>query len=217
MIAVDPNARTTLVLNKNFQSLGKFFTARATIRHLMNGRVKGLDASGNCVSWSGADVENFGGTPSSLNWSDVTVDLYPDQPCLRSAPNALTGTETQWPIPTLVVCTHHFGYHPTSSRSLSLKSIYSICRGTCQYCLQKIPFSEATKDHIYPKSLGGTNDDFNVVMACRACNSAKDNSYPYYDAEGKHVKPISGRSVGAGYIPDNLAIREEWKPFLFLK
>ena len=217
MIPVDPHHRTTLVLNKNYQSLGKFFTARAAIRHMMNGRIKGLDASGNCVSWTGADVENINGEPSSLSWADVTVDLYPDQPCLRSAPNALTGQETRWPVPTLVVCTHHFGYHGAGNRSLSLRSIYSICKGVCQYCLQKIPFSEATKDHIYPKSLGGTNDDFNVIMACRSCNAAKNNLYPYLNADGQQVKPISGRRPGAGFVPDNLTIREEWKPFLFLQ
>lgn len=217
MIPVDPHQRTTLVLNKNYQPLGKFFTARAAIRHLMNGRVKGIDASGNCVSWNGADVENINGEPSSLSWADVTVDLYPDQPCLRSAPNTLTGQETQWPVPTLVVCTYHFGYHGINNRSLSLRSIYSICKGICQYCLQKIPFSEATKDHIYPKSLGGTNDDFNVVMACRSCNSMKDNSYPYLDANGQKVRPMAGRVVAGGYIPENVTLREEWKPFLFLK
>ena len=215
MIPVNPEQRTTLVLTKTYQSTGRFFSARAAIRHLINGRVKGIDASGNCVSWNGADVENLNGEASSLNWADVTVDLYPDQPCLRSAPNHLTGEETQWPVPTIVVCTHHFGYRGMGHRSLSLKSIYHICRGVCQYCLQKIPFAEATKDHIFPKSLGGTNDDFNVVLACRSCNSEKDATFPYYNVNGEQVKPMSSRQ-SVGYFLSDTSLREEWKPFLFI-
>lgn len=216
MIPVDPHQRTTLVLNKNYQSQGRFFTARAAIRHMMNGRVKGIDAVGNCVSWSGDEVNEVEGYSSSLNWANLNIELYPDNPCLRSAPNAITGAETQWPVPTIVVCTHHFGYHARAGQNVSLKTIYNIYKGTCQYCLEKISFSEATKDHVYPKSLGGTNDQFNLVLACRPCNAAKDNSYPYHNVDGKEVKPRSF-SHYLNTLPEGMHIREEWKPFLFLE
>lgn len=215
MIPVDPHSRTTLVLNKNYQSNGRFFTARAAIRHMMNGRVKGIDAVGNCVSWTGDEVTEVEGYSSSLSWADLSIELYPDQPCLRSAPNATTGQETQWPVPTIVVCTHHFGYHARSGQSVSLKTIYKIYKGICQYCLEKISYSDATKDHVYPKSLGGTNDDFNLVLACRSCNAKKDNSYPYYNADGKEVKPRGMNHLHG--LPEETLIREEWKPFLFLE
>lgn len=216
MIPVDPGDRTTLVLNKNYQSNGRFFTARAAIRHMMNGRVKGIDAVGNCVSWSGADPEDIGADASSLSWADLTVELHPDQPCLRSAPNATTGLDTQWPVPTIVVCTHHFGYYTRRDHNVSLRTIYNMYRGVCQYCMQKISYSAATKDHVYPKSMGGSNDTFNLVLACRPCNAAKDNSYPYYNVNGDEVKPRS-LSHYMSNMPENMAVREEWKPFLFLK
>lgn len=215
MIPVDPHERTTLVLNKNYQSNSKFFTARAAMRHLMNGRVKGIDAAGNCVSWNGSDVENIEGQGSSLNWAGGSVELYPDQPCLRSARNVITGKETQWAVPTIVVCTYHFGYHGKTGHSITLKTLYSLYRGTCQYCLEKIPFSAATKDHVYPKSLGGGNEQYNLVLACQPCNSAKDNTFPYSDVNGKQIK-VRPFNPQLGVLPIGMPIRDEWKPFLFL-
>lgn len=215
MIPVDPDSRTTLVLNRNYQSQGRFFTARASIRHMMNGRVKGIDAVGNCASWTGDEVSEVEGYSSSLSWSDLTIELHPDQPCLRSAPNVLTGEDTRWPVPTIVVCTHHFGYHARGNQQVSLKSVYRIYKGICQYCLSKISLSDSTKDHVYPKSLGGSNDDFNIVLACRSCNAKKDNIFPYYDARGNEVKPRGMNHYLAG-VPEGTIIRDEWRPFLFL-
>jgi len=215
MVPVDPSEKTTLVLNKNYQSSGRFFTARAAIRHMMNGRVKGLDAVGNCASWNGDEVTEVEGYSNSLSWADLTVELYHDQPCLRSAPNVVTGEETQWPVPTIVVCTHHFGYHARLGQNVSLKTIYGLYKGVCQYCLQKVPFSASTKDHVYPKSMGGSNDQQNIVLACRSCNSAKDNSYPYLNVNGDEVKPRSVHHF-LSLMPDGMQMREEWRQFLFI-
>ena len=75
MIPVDPQQRTTLVLNKNYQANGRFFTARAAIRHMMNGRVKGIDAVGNCVSWTGDEVTEVEGYSSSLSGAALSTEL----------------------------------------------------------------------------------------------------------------------------------------------
>jgi 5-methylcytosine-specific restriction endonuclease McrA len=214
MIPVDPNARTTLVLNRSYQAYA-FFSARAAIRHMMNGRVKGIDADGNAVSWLGNDVENFPGNPSTFSWSNGAVSLFDDQPCLRSAPNSLTGEETQWPVPTVVVCTRYFGYRVKKNQCVNVRTLYKFYQGTCQYCLNKIPLSHATKDHVFPKSKGGSNDDFNLVLACKKCNSEKDDIFPYYNAEGQEIKPKMLNSFTV-QIPDESKIREEWKPFLYV-
>lgn len=215
MIPVDAFDRTTLVLNRNYQATGKFFTARAAIRNMINGRVKGLDAAGNCVSWTGADLENVEGSPSSLSWLDQTVDLYPDQPCLRSAPNAATGLETRWAVPTIVICTYHFGYHSHKGQSVSLKTLYKMYKGVCQYCLEKVSITDATKDHVFPKSMGGTNDDFNVVLACKSCNGQKADSFPYFNVNGDAIRPRSLHGSILNVSSVEVQMREEWRPFLF--
>lgn len=209
MIVVTPQTKTTLVVNRYHQAFN-VCTARAAIRHLMSGRVKGIDAKSNIVSWTGADLDLAG--HSTLRWYNNEVSLFDDQPCLRSAPDPLTGEEKKWAIPTIIVCTYHFGYQRRAGENVPLKVIYRVYKGICAYCYEKIPYSKATKDHVYPKSAGGTNHDFNLVLACRDCNSAKDDIHPYYDINGKEIKPRKINDMM--FIPEGIAIREEWKPYL---
>ena len=42
----------------------------------------------------------------------------------------------------------------------------------CQYC-GILCIGTATRDHVYPKSLGGSSGKKNIVYACRRCNQAK--------------------------------------------
>lgn len=220
MKLVSPGERTTLLLNRNYQAFG-FCSARAAIRHLVTGRIKGMDADGNVLTWDGSDLDYVQGTGdssysnASLSWKEGNVRLYPNHPYLRSAPNTTTGEETKHFIPTVAICSHHFGFHRRSGENVSLKALYNIYKGTCQYCLCHIPMVHATKDHVYPKSRGGSNDDFNLVLACRKCNNDKDNIFPYYDIEGKEVKPRKVLSTGM-FLPDQEGLREEWKQFLYM-
>lgn len=46
----------------------------------------------------------------------------------------------------------------------------------CHYC--KLQLSEITRDHIVPIAKGGSNQSWNIVPACLACNQAKAESWP---------------------------------------
>lgn len=193
MIVVTPETKTTLLVNRNYQAFA-FCTAKAAIRHFIAGRGKGLDAEGN--------------THDMSTWTSTYVQYHRNQPALRSAFQS-------WAVPTILICNHTFGVHRKTGENVSLRSIYYAYKGVCQYCYTKVSMSNATKDHVFPKSKGGTNHDFNIVLACRDCNSAKDNHYPYYDINGKEVKPIKFSNFDnmLRNMPD---LREEWKPFLHL-
>lgn len=213
MKVVTPQTRTTLLLNDLFQPFA-FCTARAAIRHLITDKAKGIDADGMVVSFGGQDHDKENNW-SQRSWYGNKVALFDDQPALRSAPNTITGEETVWAIPTILVTKNHFGsFNRHSGKSLSLRKLYGLYKGQCQYCLEKIPFSLATRDHVYPKSKGGSNDDFNSVLACKPCNNSKDNIFPYYDINGNAVKPKRMSPV-ATLIEGAPAIREEWKLHLF--
>ena len=54
-------------------------------------------------------------------------------------------------------------------------NIYLRDEGTCQYCGKKLKKSEATLDHLKPKSKGGRNTWENLVLACYRCNQRKGN------------------------------------------
>ena len=200
MIPVGPEERTTLITNAYHLSQGRFFTARACLRNVLNGYVKCVDAARVVLS--------------AKDWFTPTTQLADDQPCMRSAPDPRTGEERRWPLPTVVIATRYFGRHCKNGESVPLRTLYKLQGGICQYCWNPIPFEEATRDHIYPKDLGGSNDSFNLVLACRRCNSNKGNTYPYHDVAGEIPKPVILAHVGI-HLPDDLVIRDEWKPYLF--
>ena len=49
---------------------------------------------------------------------------------------------------------------------------------TCQYCGKKLPASELTLDHVYPKSRLGPEIWENMVACCKHCNQKKADRTP---------------------------------------
>lgn len=45
--------------------------------------------------------------------------------------------------------------------------------GRCKYCLDRLTMKQATRDHVIPRSKGGSNLDSNIVVACSPCNLTK--------------------------------------------
>ena len=43
----------------------------------------------------------------------------------------------------------------------------------CHYCGRKPPITTLEIDHVVPVSIGGTDDEENLVVACFECNSGK--------------------------------------------
>ena len=203
------------MLNKYHQAFG-FCNARAALRHVMTNKAKGIDASGTMVSWTGADHDKEGVIRSSLSWYGNRVELFEDQPSLRSAPNPTTGEEVRWAIPTILVCNRNFGIDGKKARSISLRSLYNLYKGICAYCCTKIPYSHATKDQLYPNSKGGSNDDFNLILACKECNNEKDNLFPFFDIHGK--LPVAKKTTPFAIMVENTPVmRDEWKAYLHLE
>lgn len=55
------------------------------------------------------------------------------------------------------------------------KRIFKKCNGKCAYCGKQLTLGTAGAcvDHVIPIAKGGNNEDENLVMACRKCNSSK--------------------------------------------
>lgn len=60
----------------------------------------------------------------------------------------------------------------------SRQNVYGRDHGQCQYCARKLPRSEATYDHVVPRSQGGRTQWENIVIACVPCNQAKGGRTP---------------------------------------
>lgn len=198
MKRVKSNETTTLALDGSYQPIG-FFSARSAIQHLFTGRGMAYDKYGNLQDWEG--------------W--IGADHTEGEECNFFCTPSMTII-----IPSIMVITHYFGNvnraHSKMSKDTSLKHLYKVYKGTCQYCLEKIPYAKATKDHIYPKSKGGITSSCNLILSCTDCNSKKSNLFPYYNKEGKEVKPLVLLPIHKNllYMPE---MREEWKFFLYQK
>jgi hypothetical protein len=195
MTPVKPNKKTTLVLTASFQAIG-FFNARSAIRTLIGGTVRGVDAEGNIYDWK--------------TWNE-RADFADDTPSLRT-------TKTEYPVPTIVVIPGYFGnfkeMKKQHTRVSSLRQIFNLYGGVCQYCHKDIKFSLATKDHLLPKSKGGADYDQNIVLACKKCNNKKASKFPFYDIKGSEVKPKILDTVEFIVAADRLTMRPEWESFM---
>lgn len=53
-------------------------------------------------------------------------------------------------------------------------AIYLRMGGRCGYCGRPIEPSDMQIDHMQPREYGGTDDDANLICACRQCNNLKN-------------------------------------------
>lgn len=50
-------------------------------------------------------------------------------------------------------------------------------RHTCQYCGKCAPRVELVLDHVFPRSNGHGDEEWNLVASCTSCNSGKTDAY----------------------------------------
>jgi hypothetical protein len=58
---------------------------------------------------------------------------------------------------------------------LSNKTLFGRDKNICAYCGRTFGPNKLSRDHIHPRSRGGTDTWMNVVTACRDCNCDKDD------------------------------------------
>lgn len=56
--------------------------------------------------------------------------------------------------------------------------LYQLQGGRCYYCGEMLEYEHCTIDHVIPRSLGGTRELGNIVVACVSCNQAKGDRLP---------------------------------------
>ncbi|NES99257.1 MAG: HNH endonuclease [Sphaerospermopsis sp. SIO1G2] len=59
------------------------------------------------------------------------------------------------------------------SKKDQLVNQYGAC---CWWCLKSLSKDKLTLDHLYPKSLGGSDSLENLRLACLTCNQSRGNS-----------------------------------------
>lgn len=87
----------------------------------------------------------------------------------------------------------------------SRENVYARDHGQCQYCGQKLARSEATYDHVVPRSQGGGTHWENIVIACVPCNQAKGGKTPAQARMKLRVTPVKPTK-----LPDTLRLTFSW-------
>ncbi|MEW6432205.1 MAG: HNH endonuclease [Myxococcota bacterium] len=87
----------------------------------------------------------------------------------------------------------------------SRENVYARDHGECQYCGQKLARSEATYDHVVPRSQGGGTHWENIVIACVPCNQAKGGKTPAQARMTLRTAPVKPTK-----LPDTLRLTFTW-------
>lgn len=81
--------------------------------------------------------------------------------------------------------------------------IYFRDGGSCTFCGKELQLRQASLDHYLPKSKGGPDAVYNIVLSCKTCNKLKKSSIPedYEDVmirllkKGVRDKKITGSAL----------------------
>ena len=94
-------------------------------------------------------------------------------------------------------------YRVWGTNNDKIKSLFDKAKGRCHYCgcltllkpTVEQKHRQATRDHVLPKTRGGTNDEDNIVLACHLCNKVK------YDMTGEEfLHVITHKELHPTYV-----------------
>lgn len=118
----------------------------------------------------------------------------------------LDGMQSQVILPSIIACSGEHLARPRTNYPLSNSALFARDGYLCMYCARPSLSSQLTRDHIVPKSRGGTDKWENVVAACRRCNQYKANylleevrmdlvALPYRPNNAEYLALINSRRI----------------------
>src|SRR3990167_896224 len=149
-----------------------------------------------------------------LRWEDAikmkyegTVDVVAEYSETVSSPSV------SWKVPAVIRVRSQRGRARTGVR-FSRINVFARDHYTCQYCGQRHPVRQLTKDHVVPRSAGGKTTWENIVTACKKCNSLKDDKTCDEAGMWPIKTPCRPTSLPlTGPLIDLDDAHEEWLPF----
>lgn len=140
----------------------------------MDVRILGLDIAGNPFKWLSAEEAVHYYATDKVVW-DLGHDIQVYHGGVQN-----TGLQSEIALKSIIAV------RGETKRSFTRATInthgnYLLFRRDhhiCAYCGTEHQPHELTRDHVYPRSRGGTNDWVNSVTACKSCNHRKANRTP---------------------------------------
>ncbi|HMO17437.1 MAG TPA: HNH endonuclease [Oligoflexia bacterium] len=88
---------------------------------------------------------------------------------------------------------------------------------SCQYCRRKLKRSDATIDHVVPRSQGGPTTWENVVVACPPCNRKKGGRTPLQAKMELKNKPLAPEWLPVVNLNIHPDLPRTWRFFFWEK
>jgi len=188
------NAHTVLSLNANWQAIDVFTPAKAF----------GMMAAGVAV---GVDICDSGMTP-------VPWDKWVELP-VREGEDFVKTIKTNIRIPRVIIAVNyrhvHVGNDDASTESLARRQGFR-----CAYTNRRLNKRNWSRDHVIPKSRGGSSGPENIVIAHKDPNNKKADRTPEEAGMPLLFKPRPvAKVLPQTKIRDKYGIRfDEWRPFV---
>lgn len=134
-----------------------------------------LNSGGEPLNWITYENSAFYAAKNKILWSIGQYEVV-----LRGGTNAKTGQRSVLTLDTIIALDN--GMSPTkycrSEPALNNKQLFARDHFLCAYCGNQHSTGNLTRDHVLPRSRGGSDIWENVVTSCRPCNQRKDNRTP---------------------------------------
>jgi len=158
-----------------------------------------LDIAGNPAAWISHRQA------ITMTASDrVIANLSENELIFKGGTNRFSGLRSIIIVSAIVLTRERVLGHRLSKAyepPFSHKGLYARDRNRCLYCGETFASIHLTRDHIIPKSRGGSDSWSNSATACRECNHKKANQTP---EEWGHLL------LEVPFVPN-------WAEFLYLK
>ncbi len=162
------------------------------------------------------NVENLHGEMVALEYEQLDYDnwILASEYLDTSKYSVLSSSKNRHFKPFVIALNGYAGV-PKYEIKFSRSSLYERDKGQCQYCGTNLTKTQATIDHIVPKSRGGKNTWDNTVLCCKGCNDKKADK-TLEDSKMRLLNPpkkptwISTKFGKTKTVKE----REEWSKFI---
>ena len=132
--------------------------------------------------------------------------------CYSGRANMVTEYSQDYPFPAVIVLKNYVRSR-FMSYNCNRRNVVWRDKNICQYCGNKLTFSELTMDHVIPKSRGGEKSWNNIVASCKKCNSKKGDRTPEEARMPLIKKPFVPR-WSIQILLRGFCVPEEWEDFI---
>src|SRR4051812_22046388 len=142
----------------------------------------------------------------------VVLVLKEKAEVLHATDRELHSERTAMPTPSVIRLTHFVKVPFRTRAALNRRAVFARDANKCQYC----GAGAENIDHVVPRSRGGLHVWENVVAACRACNTRKEDKLLHETDMRLRRKPTAPREL-TWIIVAVGTVHPHWEPYLQLE